>query len=188
MLLERKARTILFQANRKKRPNQFAARGNIQTLIECVPSGQPWAFRAQLTLERKARQGEGTPGRQFSFEWLADACNDFYLARLEAELRVLEANKYVSEAWAKNARARLAPSGLWGKAIAEKRGFLLRVGRHSGAESVTIDAPRKIKILGADKQPPTWQKEATTVWLAAEEPQATQGMWPFGWVFVQVSK
>lgn len=188
VLLERKARAILFQANRKKRPNQFASRGNIQTLVECVPAGQPRAFRAQLTLERKAGQGEGTPTRQFTFAWLVDACNAFYLPRLESELRMLEANKYVSETWAKNARGRLAPGGPWGKAIAAKTGCLLRVGRHSGAESVTVDAPRKIKILGAAGQPPTWQREATTIWLAANEPAATQGMWPFGWVFVQMAK
>lgn len=185
VLLERKARTILFQANRKKRPNQFVARGNIQTLVECVPAGQPRAFRAQLTLERKARQGEGTPNRQFALAWIADACNEFYLPRLETELRLLEVYKYVSEAWARNARGRLAPGGLWGKAMAAKTGFLLRVGRHSGAESVTVDAPRKIKILGAAGQPPTWQREATTVWLATNDPSASQGMWPFGWVFVQ---
>src|SRR5574337_379420 len=185
VLLERKAHTILFQANRKKRPNQFVARGNIQTLVECVPAGQPRAFRAQLTLERKARQGEGTPNRQFALAWIADACNDFYLPRLESQLRLLEANKYVGETWAKNVRGRLVPGGLWGKAVADKAGFLLRVGRHSGAESVTVDAPRKIRILGAAGQPPTWQREATTVWLATNDPSASQGMWPFGWVFVQ---
>jgi CRISPR-associated protein Csm5 len=186
--VERKPRSILFQANRKKRPNQFAARGNIQTLVECVPAGQARAFRASLVLEQKAGQAEDRPELQASFGWLADACNDFYMPRLDAELRLLEANHYVSEAWAKNARARLAPTGLWGKAIAERRGFLLRVGRHSGAESVTVDAPRKIKILGAKGALPTWAREATTVWLAANTPDAQTGMWPFGWVFVQRAK
>lgn len=182
---ERQVRTILFQANRKKRPNQFASRASIETLVECVPPGQPSAFRTSLVIERKARQGEGTPNQQLTFAHLAAACNAFYRERFEEEIAILEANNYVSEIWLKNARTRLAESGLWGKAIAEGRGFLLRVGRHSGAESVTVDAPRKIKILGAQGQPPTWQKAATTVWLAATEPGATKGMWPFGWVFVR---
>lgn len=184
--IERKARTVLFQANRKKRPNQFAARASIETLVECVPHGQPRAFHATLNIERKARQGQGTPGLQLDWTTLAKACNDFYIARLGDELKVLEDNKFASDAWLKNARGRLAPGGIWGKAIAEGKGFMLRVGRHSGAESVTVDAPRKIKILGAKGSPSGWKDHATTLWLAANEPGAATGMWPFGWVFVQI--
>lgn len=183
---ERQARSILFQANRKKRPNQFTASGSIETLVECIPAGQPRAFASQLVIEHKAGQGEKTPRRQIDFTTLAQACNNFYGERFETELAMLEANGYVSPSWAQNARNRLTPSGIWGKAIAAGRGFLLRVGRHSGAESVTIDAPRKIKIMKGKGQPAEWDSEATTVWLAANEPGASGGMWPFGWVFVQV--
>jgi len=184
---ERQARTILFQANRKKRPNQFVAGGNIETLLECIPAGQPKAFAGQIVIERKARQGEGTPSRQIDWKFLADACNDFYLARFEQELAALEKNDYVSATWASNARKRLAADGLWGKCIAEGRGFLLRIGRHSGAESVTVDAPRKIKIMKGKGQPVEWGTAATTVWLAANELQADKNMQPFGWVFVQTA-
>lgn len=184
--IERKARSILFQANRKKRPNQFASRASIETLVECIPAGQPRAFHASLNIERKARQGQGTPATQLDWAALAKACNDFYLARLEEELQVIESNQYATASWLNNARARLAPGGIWGKAIAEGKGFMLRVGRHSGAESVTVNAPRKIKILGAHNQPPSWKDHATTLWLAANEPGAQTGMWPFGWVFVQL--
>lgn len=185
-LTPKKSREVLFQANRKKRPNQFASRASIETLVECIPAGQPSAFHASLNIERKARNGQGTPGLQLDWPALAKACNDFYLARLEEELKVIEDNKYAADAWLKNARGRLAPTGIWGKAITEGRGFLLRVGRHSGAESVTVDAPRKIKILGAKGQPPNWKDHATTLWLAANEPGAATGMWPFGWVFIQL--
>ncbi len=183
---ERQPRTILFQANRKKRPNAFAAKGAIETLVECVPGGQPRAFRTTLTIERKSRQGENTPAIQLDFARIAAACNDFYLPLWEAELTLLESNNYVSAVWAKNARARLAEAGLWGKAIAEGRGFLLRVGRHSGAECVTIDAPRQIKIMKGRDQQPEWAKAATIVWLAASQLDAATGMHPFGWVFVHV--
>jgi len=183
--IERKARIILFQANRKKRPNRFESRASIETLVECIPAGQPRAFRATLNIERKARQGQGTPDTQLDWTTLAENCNAFYRQRLDEELQILETNQYVAEAWLKNARARLSPGGIWGKAIAEGRGFLLRVGRHSGAESVTVDAPRKIKILGASGQPHAWKDHATTLWLAASEPGAKTGMWPFGWVFIQ---
>jgi CRISPR-associated protein Csm5 len=184
--LERKARSVLFQVNRKKRPNQFESRASIETLVECVPAGQPRAFHASLNIERKARQGQGTPSLQPDWAMLTKACNAFYLARLEEELEIIENNRFASEAWLKNARGRLAAGGIWGKAMAEGRGFLLRVGRHSGAESVTVDAPRKIKILGAKGQPPSWKDHATTLWLAANEPGKATDMWPFGWVFVQI--
>lgn len=185
-LVPKQARSILFQANRKKRPNQFASRASIETLVECIPHGQPRAFHASLNIEHKARQGQGTPGLQLDWSALAKACNAFYIARLDEELQVIEDNQYASEAWLKNVRGRLAPGGIWGKAIAEGRGFMLRVGRHSGAESVTVDAPRKIRIKGANRQPDTWKEHATTLWLAANEPGATSAMWPFGWVFVQL--
>lgn len=181
---ERRARTILFRVNRKKRPNQFDASGKIETLVECVPASQPKALVGQLALERKARHGEQTPTWQIDLPFLASACNDFYRARFEQELEMLEKNGYVSPTWAAYARKRLAPDGLWGKAIAAGQGFLLRVGRHSGAESVTVDAPRKIKIK-KDGRNFTWENEATTIWLAADEPDAKAGMHPFGWVFVQ---
>jgi len=185
---ERQPRTILFQANRKKRPNQFDANGNIETLLECVPGGQPKAFAGQLAIELKANRSAHTPRRQIDLPFLVSACNDFYLARFEQELAMLEQNQYVSAAWAANARKRLAPDGLWGKLIERGEGFLLRIGRHSGAESVTIDAPRKIKIMKGRDNPVAWGSEATTVWLAAREPGARTGMQPFGWVFVQVQR
>lgn len=184
--MERKARTVLFQVCRKKRPNQFAARARIETLLECIPAGQPRAFNASLTIERKANQGKGTPGLQLDWASLAKACNTFYLARLEEELKIIEDNKFASESWLKNVRVRLASGGIWGKPISEGKGFLLRVGRHSGAESVTVDAPRKIRIKGADRQPDTWKDHATTLWLAAKERDMSTGMRPFGWVFVQL--
>lgn len=187
--IERKARSVLFQVKRKKRPNQFESRASserLEPLVECVPAGQARAFQASLGIERKARQGHGTPSLQPDWAMLAKACNAFYLARLEDELKIIEENKFASESWLKNARGRLAPDGIWGKAMAQGRGFLLRVGRHSGAESVTVDAPRKIKILGAKGQPPSWKDHATILWLAANEPYMATGMWPFGWVFVQI--
>lgn len=182
---ERQSRAILFQVNRKKRPNQFTAGGKIETLVECIPEGQPKAFSGQLVIERKAAIGKDSPQLQFDFSAIAAACNDFYRDRLERDLMMLDGNGYVSSVWAKKARDRLAPTGIWGKVIGEKRGFLLRLGRHSGAESVTIDAPRKIKIMKGRDASPEWREEATTVWLAAIEKGAATGMWPFGWVFVQ---
>lgn len=186
-LRTREARRICFQVNRKKRPNQFSAQGNVNTLIECVPAGQPRAFQASLAFEHKANpKSERLPDWQPSFAELARMCNDFYLSAFEQECALLERNGYVAENWLKNARGRLKPTGIWGKAITEERGFLLRLGRHSGAECVTVDAPREIKILRGKGVKPDYLPYATTLWLAADDKDATSGMQPFGWVFVQL--
>lgn len=69
--------------------------------------------------------------------------------------------------------------------------FLLRAGRHSGAESVTLNGVRLIKIL-LDKNPETKKQRfenrssVTSWWLAANDTQARTGMLPFGWLLVDL--
>lgn len=183
--IPRKPREIRFQVNRRK-SNQSETKGKINTLIECIPAFQSFAFTGSLSFEDKARRSANTPAAGLDFAQVAKACNDFYVARFNAEAEVLADNNYVSETWLKNAKNRLAPTGIWGKLIAENKGFLLRVGRHSGAESVTINAPRSIKILRGKGSPPDYKPEATTLWLASDDKDAQDKMQPFGWVFVQL--
>ncbi|GHT98137.1 type III-A CRISPR-associated RAMP protein Csm5 [Betaproteobacteria bacterium] len=175
---------ICFQVNRKKHPNQFQAGGNINTLLECLPGNLINVFAASGVIENKAKHGVETPDRQIDFAWIAKVCNDFYLERLQAECKVLRAQRYALP-WVESVENRLSENGAHGKAIAAGQGFLLRVGRHSGAESVTVDAPRTIKIMKGRGQNPDWSQEATTLWLAAESKDQTEGLQPFGWIFVQ---
>ena len=68
--------------------------------------------------------------------------------------------------------------------------FLLRVGRHSGAECVTIKDHRDIRIMRG-KSSPLFLDHATTFWLGAAEkkPQSVSGLIPFGWVeIVKISE
>jgi CRISPR-associated protein Csm5 len=175
---------ICFQVNRKKSPNQFEAGGNINTLLECLPGNLINVFAASGVIEYKAKNGEKTPDHQIDFAFIAKACNDFYLERLQAECEVLKTQKYALP-WVESVEKRLSENGAQGKAIAAGQGFLLRVGRHSGAESVTVDAPRTIKIMKGRGQNPDWSKEATTLWLAAEDKDQMEKLQPFGWIFVQ---
>jgi len=59
----------------------------------------------------------------------------------------------------------------------------LRIGRHSGAESVTIDGHRNILIMQGDDRPATHGTRATTFWLASESSGNDQKnqLRPFGW-------
>lgn len=69
--------------------------------------------------------------------------------------------------------------GVQAKAIAPRKGSLLRIGHHFGADSVTVDAPRVIKIMKGRDQAAGWAKEATTLWLAAEsKEQQMENMQP----------
>lgn len=175
--------TIRFQVNHKKRPNKFAAGGNINTLLECIPGNTPLAFSAQCVIEQKAGPEKDRPDLQLDFAQIAKACNDFYLARFNAEKAFLQTNNYAAK-WLQGMETILRPEGVFEKRMTGGTGFLLRVGRHSGAESVTVDAPRLIKIMKGKGQQPEYAEAATTLWLAAEDKNQMEGMEPFGWIFV----
>ncbi len=60
-------------------------------------------------------------------------------------------------------------------------GFLLRIGRHSGAECVTIEGFRHILIRTRGRN--TYEDHATTLWLASDfsRPENVSSLVPFGW-------
>lgn len=66
--------------------------------------------------------------------------------------------------------------------------FLLRIGRHSGAESMTIEENRWIKISPPGKPHKFSDKGATTIWLASEtsKPNSNNGLVPFGWAVIEI--
>ncbi len=177
--VERRPRVCL-QVNRKKRPNKFDAGGKIETLLECIPANTPQAFAAQWVIEQKAGRGGLVPGLQLDFETVALACNRFYGERLQTEIGL---HNYAVK-WAAGMGKAMGQGGFLKKMADEGRGFLLRVGRHSGAESVTVNAPRSIKIMKGKGQTADYAEEATTLWLAADRKDQMDNMQPFGWVFV----
>ncbi len=65
----------------------------------------------------------------------------------------------------------------------ESAAVLIRIGRHSGAESVTVDGYRNIRImLGPGKN--KYEDHATTVWMASDirRPKLKKILQPFGWL------
>lgn len=68
-----------------------------------------------------------------------------------------------------------------------KRPFLIRIGRHSGAEAVTIEGNREIKIRGRSGESKINNMGATTIWLASEKskPETGNALMPFGWSLVE---
>src|SRR5208283_1165822 len=65
----------------------------------------------------------------------------------------------------------------------ENDAYLLRLGRHSGAESITVEGYRHIKIMKKRGERPAYSDKATTFWLASDASTGYQKsqLRPFGW-------
>jgi len=72
--------------------------------------------------------------------------------------------------------------------------YLLRVGKHCGARSVTIDGVREIKSKlsggGKHRKPNKFEyrEDETTTWLFGEKSSSNSGLLPFGWVLAEISE
>lgn len=181
---------VYFATNHKKKQvfkhgQELTGRGPT-TRRETLVGGQHAALHAEWRLDALPGQARSdkVPRQRFTLDELADACNAYYLPRLRELLRVLEARRFADAGWILGLRellSALAP------AMARREVFLLRVGRHSGAESVTLDGVRRISIMqGPGQRAIVSEDGATTVWLAAEQEHGPMGtMLPFGWLLVE---
>lgn len=190
---------IVFAVNRKKRKiinkdgrevrSQAEQKGLYQTL-EVVPAPRWRAFRGGLRLYAR---GTGLHDHQrmpeASLRWtaadIAGACNRFYRRTFARETEALHERGLLDERWY-DAMQRLMAEGL-GELLDSNHAFLLRVGRHSGAESATLDGVRNIRIMTPQGQPRI-EEEATTWWLASDRTDASSGLLPFGWVLVEMTE
>jgi CRISPR type III-A/MTUBE-associated RAMP protein Csm5 len=191
---------IRFAVDRKKRevlkdgkPVQSQAEAkNLYQLLECLAALRYRSFGGSLTVQDLGNldaRGK-TPDKtlRWTIQDISTACNDFYLKQFEKELAILKERRYLHPDWEKLANQ--VQNGVIKRKLDGGKAFLLRVGRHSGAESVTLNGVRNIKILegkGADgRQKSSYQPEAKTVWLAADSHDTRGGMLPFGWVLVEL--
>lgn len=188
------ATQVHFAVNRKKQPvtvggrlvdSQAEQRGLYQ-LLECLPPFQARAFSSQLSIQDTA----GVESRhwpdsrlRFDLQAIVAACNQFYRPILEQETQLLRERGFLDEGWDESLQCLLR--GPAGDALESNRAFLLRVGRHSGAESVTLNGVRDIKIMKGQGERPEWLPAAKTLWLAAEEPGQQQSLRPFGWLLIE---
>jgi CRISPR-associated protein Csm5 len=114
------------------------------------------------------------------FETLARACNRFYTARLGADLSLIR-RRFADDPWVD--RFERLVQALTDD-LEAGRSMLLRVGRHSGAESVTLEKRRGIRIKGRGGRH-HWARDATTIWLAAEREDSRAELLPFGWLLLE---
>lgn len=167
---------VLYAISKKKRQPREGERGSpeLKVFLETVPEALPAAFSGELRLS-----GE------IAWHALCDACNKFYRPQLEAELDHAVLGSLLDADW-KRLISGLVGAEL-GELIAAQQGFLLRIGRHSGAESVTLDGVRSIKILGPrvdGKQTSENRPNTTEKRYASQTKAGTDGLLPFGWIWI----
>lgn len=99
------------------------------------------------------------------FAELFSACKEFYGKELVYEEDY--ASDFVSDAFYKKL-----------KNLSDNQ-YLIRVGKHSGAECVTVEGHRKIKVRFEIKD------HATTFWLSKDD---NSEILPFGWAVMEISE
>jgi CRISPR-associated protein Csm5 len=192
MTVNRKKHKVLDEQG-NERASQSEGNQNLNKLLECIPAFNHRAFTASLNLQQtqqwsSAFAGEKVPKHTFSIQQIARACNAYYYPKLLQEMDLLEKRGFIHTAWQKSIQSLLESI----KADLEQgRTMLLRVGRHSGAESVTLNGVRRIKILeGKDKETGkthfSFDDKTKTLWLAAEYKEQRTGLLPFGWLLVEI--
>lgn len=187
------ATEVRFALNRKKHPvtgrggalvQSRAEQQGLYQLLECLPWFVPRVFEGSLSVqERGGVRSDEWPNLSFSLDDIVSACNHFYRAHLKRECRLMKEMGYLDDQWSSWMESLF--SGPVGSALEEGRAFLLRAGRHSGAESVTLSGVRSIKIMKGRGEQPDFMDEAKTLWLAANERQAHRQLLPFGWLLVE---
>lgn len=184
---------IVFATNHKKRlvhdrNGQIVQAKGPSTRREVIVGGQYRALTGEIRLDTLpgvgAHRSAPNPDRRISaFKELAQACNRYYVPRMQAMIKILESRLFAEPGWIRSLQDLL--DGLQPH-FDSGRLLLLRVGRHSGAENVTLDGVRSIKIMTGRGKPPEWSPEgAKTIWLAAERENDRSGMLPFGWLIVE---
>jgi CRISPR-associated protein Csm5 len=195
------AAQVCLAVNRKKHPVKDttgqlrkAMGENLYQILECVSGWRYRAFTGQINLQHlngisdTDNRGERRlPAKdlRFGMAHIAQACNRFYLPALNSERKILGDQGFLDTRWSQSVSQALA---LAENKIKQGQAFLLRVGRHSGAESVTLNGARNgnIKIMKGKGQKPDYADAAKTLWLAAEEKDQRQNLIPFGWLLVEV--
>ncbi|PPD35717.1 MAG: type III-A CRISPR-associated RAMP protein Csm5 [Methylomonas sp.] len=185
---------VLISVNRKKELKrdksgneifgQAEKNENLCKLLESIPAWRYRAFSGQLNLQNVVdiRSSDKLPNAKllFKIEQIAKYCSKHYLPILKAEMKIMRDRGFLDSEWDSNIQTLL---GKMADKLLNGQAFLLRVGRHSGAESVTIEGVRHIKIM---KGNPEYQPQTKTLWLAANDPKQRSNLLPFGWLLVEI--
>jgi len=192
---------IRFCLNRSRsgRKTQAQSKG-LYTRLEYIVEHQPEAIKIAITIQDLSSVA-GMKGKHNklitpapyclkTWEQIIEACNAYYLPRLQKDLQLVLKLKPGST-WVKQIRE-IFSAGLL-QDIENKRVLLLRVGKHGGADCNTVTG-RKIKIkLSDDKRNlPTgkiekiplycFDDEPRTTWFSGDDLDNPSDLLPHGWI------
>lgn len=186
----RSASGILWRVNHRNSGQDGKGMSSLIEALNASPNArfQAAAYRGEIAIDQGTPLGKPkTPNLRFELSQLIQACNSFYRPKLEAEIKALDGRadpRWLAQIQAQVLQTELDGKPTMGHLIETGKGFLLRVGRHSGGESVTLNELRRIYIRQHNK----FNDTPFTRWLAASNRNDLHTVRPFGWVFIQPKK
>jgi CRISPR-associated protein Csm5 len=170
---------IVYAINRKKQKSDrttLAERGGVYQIFEVIQPGA--VFDGIININAPLNSsGIRLP---VTADDLMASLNKFYVPLLENEIKTLKGID-ISVPLINEINGKF-------KGKINKTAFIVSIGRHSGAEAVTIEGNRLIKIKGRGNEF-SYKDHATTIWLASETPKPANnnGLIPFGWAVLEVA-
>ncbi len=134
-------------------------------------------FLGDVTLLKKGENrklGENFKAFPFDTDEFRIIVKNFYLPLLKKEIEWAKKNENLIPLKTRNRMIRAFND------TAAKKGFVFKVGMHSGAEAMTLDGIRKIEIPQAKE----WVDEPYTYWLASETKDGKDASF-MGWVYAE---
>ena len=158
---------IFYIINKKKTNSQKEAKGPYQILETILPGA---CFTGEITIE--APQSKNAVSFAIDYKELFESLNLFYSKEKLREDKELENI---------NINSPLVPQHTGHDAA------IIRTGRHSGAESVTIEKYRDISIKKGQTESYV-SDHSTTLWLASENQSSLNNiaLLPLGWSIINV--
>lgn len=159
---------VIYQINVNKRRDSL--RSTLSIPLEVIPAGS--IFRGTIRLDSPVENSGIRQSLEFRNLLLKVHAHYAKIFNDEIDLR-------------KNKGFRMPNVSQFRDAL-KSRYFLIRIGKHSGAEAVTINNVRKIRIRTAEGS--QISATATTIWLASADkrPANLSQTIPFGWVMLEV--
>ena len=158
---------IFYIINKKKTASQKEARGPYQILETILPDA---CFTGEITIE--APQTKNAVSFAIDYKELFESLNLFY------SKEKLREDKELGNI---NIKPPLAPQPTGHNTA------IIRTGMHSGAESVTIEKYRDIRIKKGQKEF-YFSDHSTTLWLASENQKSfnDNALLPLGWSMINI--
>jgi len=180
---------VVYAVNKYKAPNGNLLSGKgITVRLETIASmfENNRSYSSSLNLTKLGNVSGKIPKNDFHWKFsdLARMCNNFYRPKLESDLVTLGSHnkKFVAQV-----RQKILENESVASRLDLNNAFILRVGHHSGAESVTMDGARLIQIRRG-RGNISYEKRSTTQWFTSDQHDGSAAMTPFGWLLVLIGQ